>query len=83
MCDAHIRPFRPINDVELTCKVDLPANHPLHDGDFVDYAYPGSSTTITWAEHDRRNFHGEWPGQCVNSSECNLPNGHHGRCNVD
>lgn len=83
MCDAKIRPFRPIHDYEVQCTLDEPANHPQHRGDIVDYAYPGSSTTLTWMEDDRRTFHGEWPGSCMRHPECNLPNGHSGRCNVD
>lgn len=72
-CDAAIRPF--LNDTELGCEVD--GEHRKHVGALRDYAYPGSVTTITWDEDDRRNFHGAWPGECY-EPECKLPDGHRG-----
>jgi DNA-binding sugar fermentation-stimulating protein len=74
MCDARIRPFRPVNQVELTCEVD--DDHLEHSGTIHDYAYPGSKTVLHWYENDRRTFHGEWPGDCP--EDCILPMGHRG-----
>lgn len=72
MCDAAIRPFT--DDTELRCEQN--GEHDMHMGTARDMAYPGSSTTITWHEGDRRNFHGDWPGVC--SVICMLPSGHKG-----
>jgi hypothetical protein len=73
-CDAAIRPFRPVNETEVRC--DRDAAHVEHAGVIRDYAYPGSATTLTWFEGDRRTFHGEWPGGC---HDCFLPTGHAGK----
>jgi hypothetical protein len=73
-CDAKIRPM--IGSTELQCESDKNASHSAHTSTLRDYAYSGSVTIITWMESDRRNFHGDWPGQC--SLECILPKGHLG-----
>jgi hypothetical protein len=77
MCDARIRPFRPINDTEVACELD--GDHDQHQGTIRDYAYPGSATVTNWLEDDRRTFHGEWPGDCPGlAGMCSLPVGHRG-----
>lgn len=73
-CDARIRMFRPVNDTELHCEQD-DGYHQEHFAFLRDYAYPGSQTTVTWLDDDRRTFRGEWPGDCPN---CILPSGHRG-----
>jgi hypothetical protein len=73
-CDARLRPFP--NDTEIRCG-KLPGTHPTHEGTLRDYAYPGSATTFTWQDDDRRNFYGEWPGQCPEN--CVLPLHHRGQ----
>lgn len=80
MCDARIRPFP--NDTEIVCELEI---HPQNDhkGSLRNYAYPGSLTVIQWSDKDRRNFHGEWPGRCGDTSDnklCSLPVTHYGRC---
>jgi hypothetical protein len=79
-CTAKIRPFRTRdggNDTEVQCSLEGLA-HPQHSGVLRDYAYPGSETVIEWADGDRRNFYGDWPGDCEASRTCLLPNGHRG-----
>lgn len=71
-CDARIRPFT--NATELRCEAT--GDHSQHHGVLRDYAYPGSETTISWADTDRRNFRGEWI-ECP-SRGCMLPAGHRG-----
>jgi hypothetical protein len=75
MCDARIRPFRPVNNVELICEKE--GEHQEHSAVLRDYAYPGSQTWLNWYENDRRTFHGEWPGHCHLPS-CILPVNHGG-----
>jgi hypothetical protein len=70
-CDARIRPFP--HAIEIACEKPLP--HMTHQGTLNDYAFPGSSTTVSWAEDDRRTFHGDWPGSCETPG-CTLPAGH-------
>lgn len=72
-CDARIRPFRPMNEIELHCSINEP--HGRHSGILYNYAYQGSETSISWDEDDRRTFHGNWPGVCPG---CLLPLGHRG-----
>lgn len=89
MCDARIRPFRPINETEVSCAVE-DTDHEIdpdhHRGEIKDYAYPGSVTTINWYQDDRRNFHGEWPGICqtavFDNVVCLLPRNHEGNHSV-
>lgn len=76
MCDAKLRPFRPINETELACGNGL-EEHTTHSSTLKDYAFPGSRTIMSWHEDDRRNFHGEWPGDCE-SKDCILPLNHRG-----
>lgn len=76
-CDAAIRPF-PDKHIELKCEV-LTGTHTQHKHELKDYAYPGSSTVVTWFESDRRNYHGEYPGQCGTVIGCQLPVGHSGK----
>ena len=76
-CDARLRPFP--DDTEIRCDATTEKVH-MHGGVLRDYAYPGSETTITWHEDDRRNFHGEWPGPCGRLSTCVLPDGHPRGC---
>ena len=73
-CDAHCRPF-PTNKA-LDCE-STELNHITHRATLKDYAYPGSSTEITWSENDRRNYHGNYPGDC-SEPLCTLPLGHKG-----
>lgn len=75
-CTARIRPFP--HDQELRC--GLVGFHPQHESVLRDYAHPGSRTTVSWMEDDRRTFHGEWPGACISRPGCPLPSGHRGRC---
>ena len=83
-CTARIRPFT--DDTEVACEdttqahADDTAPHRQHSGVIRDYAYPGSATTISWFESDRRNFHEGWPGRCFGTNEaaCILPAGHEG-----
>jgi hypothetical protein len=36
---------------------------------------------LSWQAGDRREFTGEWPGECtLHPAGCTLPSGHHGRC---
>ena len=86
-CRARIRPFRRRGalgtDTELACELEgtewarNPGHH-NHRGKLLDYAYPGSETVIEWADDDRRNFYGDWPGDCQGASSCLLPNSHGG-----
>ena len=80
ICTARIRPFHPVNEIELRC--ELETAHPTysHASTLRDYAYPGSRTVMSWVEDDRRTFHGEWPGNCSVTVGCTLPAAHHGRC---
>jgi hypothetical protein len=75
-CDAYMRPFP--NPTEIRCTREQGHSDDLHKGEVRDYAYPGSKTVMTWADSDRRTYHGEWPGPC-DSAGCILPLGHHGR----
>jgi hypothetical protein len=74
MCDARIRPFRPVNDTEVLCEQD--GYHLTHLAVLRDYAWPGSQTIISWMDDDRRTFHSDWPGDCP--EDCILPTGHKG-----
>lgn len=74
-CSARIRPMADINDVELGCERD--AGHiDSHEGKLRDYAYPGSVTTVSWQDSDRRNFTGLY--QPCQPEVCFLPLGHRG-----
>jgi hypothetical protein len=80
-CTSKIRPFRPVNDTEIAC--ERPAPHgegETHAGVLSDYAWPGSRTEINWLPGDRREFIGQWPGNCGTTSSCILPDNHRGRC---
>ena len=56
-CPARIRPF-PDSKI-MDC--GHPAFHTgPHESVLLNYAYGGSSTTLTRLESDRRNFTGEW-----------------------
>lgn len=74
-CDAKIRPFP--NPTEITCEAPAP-HEGSHCAVLRDYAYPGSATTFTWDETDRRTFRGTWR-DCDLSNTCILPAGHRGR----
>lgn len=74
MCDARIRPFRPINETELGC--ELVRGHVQHASTLRDYAYPGSKTTISWSDTDRRIFRSEF-AECP-TDRCILPAEHRG-----
>lgn len=77
VCDAAIRLM--LGAAEIRCERTQQKGHMFHRGALRDYAYPGSVTTIEWAETDRRNFHGDWPGPCVPAEgACVLPSGHEG-----
>lgn len=76
-CTARIRPFP--NDTEVAC-IEVAHHGGSHVGELRDYAYPGSLTRLGWLDHDRRCFHGDWPGYCRVTIACVLPVGHHGRC---
>ena len=73
-CDAKIRPFRGRNETEVQCEVEKV--HSVHSGIVRDYAWPGSETTISWEEGDRRNFRGEFT-ECSHLG-CTLPAEHWG-----
>lgn len=79
LCDAAIRPFAPVNVFEIRCDITGPT-HDRHQGTILDYAHPGSKTSISWFESDRRNFHGAWPGDCHATQGCILPEHHRGSC---
>lgn len=74
-CPARMRPFP--NSVELHCEraPHLPDDH-THEAVLRDYAYPGSRTTITWYDEDRRTFTGDWI-ECPHRG-CTLPANHRG-----
>lgn len=72
-CPAKIRPMTA--QVEINC--ERKAHSDLqHRGTLRDFAYPGSATTITWMDTDRRNFTGEFI-ECPQLG-CVLPWGHRG-----
>jgi hypothetical protein len=75
MCDAKLRPFRPLNDTEIECGL-TDRSHTHHKATLKNYAYEGSQTEIQWAESDRRNFRGTW-APCLDS-RCFLPLQHRG-----
>lgn len=70
-CEAKIRPMP--NDTEIECGLE-PGHTDAHSGVLRDYAFPGSATTVTWYDDDRRNFRGEWM-ECPERG-CILPAGH-------
>lgn len=72
-CDAKIRPF-PAPSVELQCEHEMVPAHEMHHSTLRDYAHPGSATTLTWEESDRRTFRGDWI-ECPERG-CVLPGGH-------
>jgi hypothetical protein len=72
-CPSKIRPLP--NPTEIRC--EKPENHRYeHRGVLRDYAKPGSVTTVTWQQNDRRAFIGEW-APC-DSTGCVLPRFHPG-----
>ena len=71
-CPVKMRPFP--NDTEIRCEILARIEHTRHTGDLRDYAYPGSVTTMSWDDGDRRIFTGEW-AKC-SSPGCVLPAGH-------
>ena len=75
-CGARIRPMVPISSIELRC--ERPDTHveSTHSSTLRDYAYPGSATVVSWLDHDRRNFTGEWIECPV--QPCTLPANHRG-----
>lgn len=73
-CAAKIRPFRPVNDTEISCEVEGDHGH-FHVGTINDYAYPGSQTILKWAVDDRRAFHGDFQ-PCEDQVGCILPHDH-------
>lgn len=80
-CQAKIRPFRPVNEVELQCSLGA-GIHP-HEAVLRNYAYKGSETRITWADSDRRNFEGEFAPCGVETpgrTPCILPALHRDEC---
>lgn len=81
-CNARIRPFRMINDVEVRCEKDVNHGGTTHSGVLRDYAHSGSETQVTWYETDRRLFYSDWPGACNAGilEGCVLPRRHQGRC---
>jgi hypothetical protein len=82
-CDAAMK-LDQHDNIELRCELERP--HREHQAILRDYAFAGSVTLITWHEGDRRNYHGDWPGQCPykahplwhDPSQCPLPDGHPG-----
>ena len=78
-CDAVIRPFP--NDTEIGCEME--GEHKDHRGVIHDMQFPGSKQSLYWNEADRRNFHGQWPGECEKTEGCILPRGHWGNCETD
>jgi len=78
MCDAKIRPMT--DGTEIECGFGA-SDHPEHQGVLKDYAWPGSTTIITWLDDDRRTYRGEWrPCDNADAPGCILPAGHRGRC---
>lgn len=75
-CPARIHPLP--NDTIIDCEEDDAWHEGPHAGVLVDYAYPGSRTTVSWWDTDRRTFTGEWV-ECPVVS-CTLPANHRGRC---
>ena len=85
-CKAKIRPFP--HALELQCEGDtvdddhLGEKHmadPKHTAVLRDYAHPGSKTSISWFEKDRRTFYGEF-APCTRTPGCTLPHIHTGGC---
>lgn len=76
-CPARIAPMRPVNDTIIDC--ERTDEHTTHSGTLRDYAYPGSATTISWQDGDRRNFTGDLI-DCFATPGCILPAGHRGQC---
>lgn len=72
-CDAKIRPFP--NTTEIICELG-DVHGGMHESTLRDYAWPGSATTISWAEEDRRTFRGTWAA-CPRPG-CELPARHRG-----
>lgn len=74
-CPARMRPFP--NTLELRCERDahLPGDR-THEAVLRDYAYPGSRTTVTWYDDDRRTYTGDWI-ECPHRG-CTLPANHRG-----
>lgn len=72
-CDAAMRPFATSDVV----RCELGEHEGFHSATLRNYAYPGSETTLSWGEEDRRTFHGEWPGYCQ-ELDCVLPRNHKG-----
>lgn len=75
-CGAKLRPFP--DDTEVECESKEPEPHTEHHAALRDYAFPGSLTTLTWFDVDRRTFRGEW-AECSHYW-CPLPAGHQGGC---
>lgn len=78
MCDARIQPFPDFAIVD--CENDGDHCATTHRGVIRDYAWPGSETSLTWLESDRRNFTGEFI-RCPGGVDCTLPTGHPGNHN--
>jgi hypothetical protein len=77
-CTAKIRPMP--NPTEIRCELDRHHTRNMrHAGTLRHYAYPGSETVVTWADDDRRTFHGEFE-PCATMPGCTLPDDHRGRC---
>jgi hypothetical protein len=73
--------MHPVNEIELACERDHDDGDE-HSATLRDYAYPGSATTVTWMDDDRRNFRLAWPGNCSLTDGCILPDTHRGRCST-
>lgn len=72
--------FAHVFNVDVTT---LPNGHlvnyvgdPSHSG--PSGVMPGQR--ITWEAGDRREYVGDWPGECDKLPGCTLHLGHHGRC---
>lgn len=75
-CTAKMRPFRPINETEVTCEKVHDTHDTTHTAVLRDYAYQGSETKMEWQESDRRTFHGAFE-EC-GRGRCILPKHHRG-----
>lgn len=83
-CDARLHASEGIGIIDCDQMHSTVVDSTQHSGVVKDYAYPGSRTTITWYEHDRRNFRGGF-ARCgeptptgLTMGACILPVGHRG-----
>lgn len=72
-------------DLEHTTQCEKPEDHyDLRVGNADEHVGAGLAEfpyqKIHWQPGDRREYVGEWPGNCPITRGCILHDGHHGRC---